>query len=224
MKNCIGKELSKIPMPVSVWEVVLLPRWHLSMLIVCVNYVSLSLMFHSYFIVSSGKLQWASFNAAASHWGSRIPWASGQSSTLWVLPGADVPGCCLLCFLLLHHSSPDSQALQPPAGWDLWAWSTGGVWLPLTVWAGNATATGSFYIQSLCGARTHDTNWHQAGFSKQFKGLNIFSTSFFIVMSIFHLRWAITPLQLHIMWFPNEAGPCGRKSPSPASSVANTSP
>lgn len=38
------------------------------------------------------------------------------------------------------------------------------------------------------------------------------------------LRWAITHLQLHIMWFPKEAGPYGRKSPSPASSVANTSP
>lgn len=88
----------------------------------------------------SGELQRAFVDAAAALRRLGVSWALGQGGSLWLLPGADVPGCCLLCLVLFHHSPSDSKALQPPPGWDLWARSPGGVWLPLTVWAGNGTA------------------------------------------------------------------------------------
>lgn len=130
MKNCIGKELSKIPMPVSVWGEVDLFGVMLTVYVKCISL---------FFIFHSGKLQWAPFDATASYWGSGVSRASGQGGALWLLPGADVPGRCLLRFVLLHHCSPDCKALQPPVGWNLRTWSTRGVWIPLAVWTGNDT-------------------------------------------------------------------------------------
>lgn len=148
MKNCIGKELSKIPMPVSGWALDL----HLSDRVrhTQINF-NLSQFSHP------GKLQRASVDAAASHRGPGVSWALGQGSTLRLLPGADVPGCCFLCLIILHHSPSDGKTLQPPPGWDLRARSPGGIWLPLTVWAGNSTATESFCLLTFAFAAYMDT-------------------------------------------------------------------
>lgn len=70
-------------------------------------------------LVTAGQLQRAAVDAAALDRGSGVQRASGPSSSVQLVPGADVPGGCLFCVLLLHHRPSHSQALQPSTGGDL---------------------------------------------------------------------------------------------------------
>lgn len=161
--------------------------------------------------VIAGKLQRAAVDAAATEWGSGVQRASGPRSSLWLLSGADVPGGCLFCLLLLHHSPPHSQALQPSAGGDLRAGPPGWVWLSLHLWAGETK-------------RRH--------FSWQVYILNTLQVS--TIWCLCCLRWhqlipltlrsVITHQLLPTMWRHSEDGLCGSISLLIASFVGNIFP
>lgn len=133
MKNCIGKDLSKIPMPVNKSLVFVLST----------NYLILAGLPLKSYMCDLGKLQWAVVDAAASDGGSGVQRASGPGSSLRFIPGADVPCGCLLCLFLLYHCPSYSQALQPSSRGDLWVGPSGWVWLSLHLWAGK---TESYFL------------------------------------------------------------------------------
>lgn len=128
MKNCIGKELSKIPMPVrsskKCWIFnFFLPKWSKTKLFPCC-------------LAFPGELQRAAVDASASVWRPRVLRAPGQSRKVSELFRADVLRGGFHRLVLLHYGPPHREALQPLTGGNLWAGPDSRVRLPLALWTG----------------------------------------------------------------------------------------
>lgn len=161
----------------------------------------------------AGKLQRAAVDAPASDWGSGVQWASGLGRSLRLVPGADVPGGCLFCLFLLHHSPSHSQAFQPSAGGDLWAGSAGWVWLSLHLWAGKESLNYCVYASLI----TFYKQWR----GEQTPNILCLYWLYWHQLIQFTFRLVITHQLLPTMWRHSEDGPCGSISLLTANFVGN---